>query len=410
LPFAEITFAETTSSQIASAEIAFAKTNSTRIFYRLEGQSGLPVLVVSHSLGCDHQMWAPQMPDFLHHFQVLRYDTRGHGASAVPAGDFTIDQLGRDALALVDKLGIAKFAFCGLSMGGAVGQWLAINAPQRISALVLANTSPKFGTPEMWDTRRKAVLDGGMQSVADAVMQRFFSAEKLAGTAAQSIKAILLGTDPKGYAACCAALRDVDSRSALTNIKIPTLVIGSDRDPSTPWEGNSSVLVSEIPGAKAVKLNTAHLSNLELPRAFTGAVMDFLLPRETGADPLEAGMKVRKQVLGADHVKRSMEGATDLTREFQELITRFAWGTIWTRPGLDHRTRRLLVLAITAGLGRWEEFRLHLRAGLAHDLEICDVKETLLQAAVYAGVPAANTAFQIAKEELERLSKPAATE
>ncbi|HWF05805.1 MAG TPA: carboxymuconolactone decarboxylase family protein, partial [Candidatus Angelobacter sp.] len=107
---------------------------------------------------------------------------------------------------------------------------------------------------------------------------------------------------------------------------------------------------------------------------------------------------------------RSMDGATELTREFQELITRFAWGTIWTRPGLDHRTRRLLVLAITGALGRWEEFRLHLRAGLTHDLEICDVKETLLQAAVYAGVPAANTAFQIAREELERLSRLAATE
>jgi 3-oxoadipate enol-lactonase len=229
LPFAEIAVAETTSAETTPAE-----TNSTRIFYRLEGQSGLPVLVLSHSLGCDHEMWAPQMPDFLHHFQVLRYDTRGHGASAVPAGDFTIDQLGQDALALVDKLGIAKFAFCGLSMGGAVGQWLAINAPQRLTALVLANTSPKFGTAEIWDTRRKAVLDGGMQSVADAVMQRFFSTEQLAGIAAQSTKAILLGTDPKGYAACCAALRDVDLRSTLSKIKISTLVIGSDRDPSTP--------------------------------------------------------------------------------------------------------------------------------------------------------------------------------
>ncbi len=106
----------------------FAEINNTRLFYRLEGQSGLPVLVLSHSLGCDHEMWAPQMPGFLQYFQVLRYDARGHGASAVPAGDFTLDQLGQDALGLVDKLGIAKFAFCGLSMGGAVGQWLAINA------------------------------------------------------------------------------------------------------------------------------------------------------------------------------------------------------------------------------------------------------------------------------------------
>lgn len=382
----------------------FAEINDTRFFYRLEGQSALPVLVLSHSLGCDHAMWDLQMPDLLHHFQVLRYDTRGHGASSVPAGDFTLDQLGHDALGLVDKLGITKFAFCGLSMGGAVGQWLAIHAPLRLTALVLANTSPRFGTPELWETRRKAVLDGGMQAVADAVMQRFFLPSNQTGASAQSIRNVLLGTDPKGYAACSAALRDVDSRSSLSKIAVPTLVIGSDKDPSTPWEGNGSVLTREIPGARAMKLETAHLSNLEQPRAFTGAVLDFLLSRQIGADPIEAGMKVRRQVLGDAHVQRSLDAATDFTREFQELITRYAWGTIWTRPGLDHRTRRLLVLAITTALGRWEEFRLHLRAGLAHDLEVCDIKETLLQAAVYAGMPAANTAFQIAREEVERIS------
>ena len=385
----------------------FAEINNTRLFYRLEGQSGLPVLVLSHSLGCDHEMWAPQMPGFLQYFQVLRYDARGHGASAVPAGDFTLDQLGQDALGLADKLGITKFAFCGLSMGGAVGQWLAVNTPQRLTGLVLANTSPKFGTPDLWDTRRKAVLDGGMQTIVDAVMQRFFSPDKKTGVAAQSTRAVLLGIDPKGYAACCAALRDADNLAAISKIAIPTLVIGSDRDPSTPWEGNSSILVRDIPGAKAIKLDTAHLSNLELPHTFTAAVLEFLLPSKAGADPLEAGMKVRRQVLGDAHVQRSMDGATDFTRDLQELITRYAWGTIWTRPGLDHRTRRLLVLAITAAMGRWEEFRLHLRAGLEHDLEVSDIKETLLQVAVYAGVPTSNAAFQIAKEELERLAQSA---
>lgn len=390
--------------------LPFAEVNNTRLFYRLEGQSTLPVLVLSHSLGCDHAMWDLQMADLLTHFQVLRYDARGHGASAVPAGDYTLDQLGQDALALVDKLGIQQFAFCGLSMGGAVGQWLAVNAPRRLSALVLANTSPKFGTPELWDSRRKAVADGGMQAIADAVMQRFFLPANQAGAVAQSIRNVLLGTDPRGYVACCAALRDVDSRGSLSKIAARTLVIGSDKDPSTPWEGNGSVLAREIPNAKTVKLETAHLSNLERPRAFSGAVLDFLLPQRTGSDPMEAGMKLRRQLLGDAYVQRSLDAATDFTRDFQELITRYAWGTIWTRPGLDHRTRRLLVLASTAAMGRWEEFRLHLRAGLAHDLEVCDVKETLLQLAVYAGVPAANTAFQIAREEVERSSQLAITE
>ncbi|HEV7673158.1 MAG TPA: 3-oxoadipate enol-lactonase [Candidatus Angelobacter sp.] len=383
----------------------FAEINNTRLFYRLEGRRDLPALVLSHSLGCDHGMWAPQMPDLLNHFQVLRYDTRGHGASAVPPGDYTLDQLGQDALGLADKLGLANFAFCGLSMGGAVGQWLAINAPQRIISLVLANTSAKFGTPDTWDARRKAVLEGGMPAIVDMVMQRFFSADKQESAWAQSTRAVLLGIDPKGYIGCCAALRDADTRASLRKISVPTVVIGSDKDPSTPWEAHGAILARDIPGAKAVRMQTAHLSNLEQPRAFTTAVLDFLLAGKTNADPLVAGMKARRQVLGDDHVDRSLQNATDLTRDFQELITRYAWGAVWTRPGLDHRTRRLLVLAITAALGRWEEFRLHLRAGLAHDLEVCDVKETLLQVAIYAGVPAANTAFQIGKEEIDRLSQ-----
>lgn len=381
----------------------FISVNNTRLFYRLEGRNDRPVLVLSHSLGCDHSMWAPQMPDLLDHFQILRYDTRGHGASDVPPGDYTMDQFGRDALGLLDALKIPQAAFCGLSMGGAIGQWLAMNAPQRLTALVLSNTSPKFGTPDLWNARRQAVLEGGVPAVVDAVMQRFFSSGNQTSALAESTRAVLLGTDPKGYAACCAGLRDADFRAGLAHIAVPTLVIGSDKDPSTPWEGHGSVLVSGIPGARAVRLDTAHLSNLEQPRSFTTALLDFLLPKQSD-DLFDAGLKVRRQVLGAEHVDRSLANATDFTRDFQELITRYAWGSVWTRPGLDHRTRRLLVLAVTAALGRWEEFRLHLRAALAHGFESCDVKETLLQVAVYAGVPAANTAFQIAREELDRPS------
>jgi 3-oxoadipate enol-lactonase len=257
--------------------LPFADVNNTRFFYRLEGRSNLPALVLSHSLGCDLGMWAPQMPDLLDHFQVLRYDARGHGASATPAGDYTIDQLGQDVLALADRLKLSEFAFCGISMGGAVGQWMAMNAPQRITKLVLANTAPKFGTAETWDARRKAVLEGGMGAIVEAIMQRFFSAENQQSVWAQSTRAIVLGTDPIGYAACCTALRDADTRSDLGKISAPTLVIGSDKDPSTPWEGNGSVLARDIPRAQAVRLETAHLSNLEQPHAFTTAILDFLL-------------------------------------------------------------------------------------------------------------------------------------
>jgi len=390
--------------------VPFATIDNRGLFYRLEGSEGKPVLVLSHSIGADHAMWELQATDLYPHFQVLRYDVRGHGASDAPKGDYSIEDLGRDVLGLTDALKLSEFAFCGLSLGGAIGQWLAIHAPSRVTRLVLASTSPKFGPRANWDARRKAVLEGGMAAVIDLVMQRFFSSETLArGDAyAQAVRSVILGTDPIGYAGCCAALRDLDTTQMLGQIHVPTLVIVGDRDVATPWSGHGEILAREIPGTQAVHLPAAHLSNLERPRSFTAALLNFLqLQSETKSDPLQAGFEVRRAVLGAEHVDRSIAATTEFNREFQELITRYAWGTIWTRPGLDRRTRRLLVLSVTAALGRWEEFRLHLRAGLAHELEPCDLQEVLLQVAVYAGVPAANTGFHIAAELLDNEDKKA---
>jgi 3-oxoadipate enol-lactonase/4-carboxymuconolactone decarboxylase len=191
----------------------------------------------------------------------------------------------------------------------------------------------------------------------------------------------------------------VDHAGLLHKIKCPTLVIAGDRDVSTPWKGHGEILAREVAGAKVLHLAAAHLSNLERPRSFTAALLDFLLaPPDERKDPLQAGFAVRSAVLGDAYVDKAIAATTEFTREFQELITRYAWGTIWSRPELDWRTRRLLVLAMTAALGRWEEFELHVRAGLANELELCDVKEVLLQTAVYAGLPAANQGFKIVAE------------
>jgi len=381
----------------------FLKTKSSNIFYRLEGSAGKPVLILSHSVGADHGMWEPQITDLIQHFLVLRYDTRGHGASEAPAGDYTIDELGEDVLALSDGLGIRKFAFCGLSLGGGIGQWLAIHAPDRVERLILANTAPKFGSREQWETRIRMVKEGGMSAILDMALQRFFSKETLerSNPYVHSIKCVFLGTNPAGYISCCAALRDFDSTSLLDKISAPTLVVTGQRDVSTPWTGYGEILAQKIPHASSVQLDAAHLSNLERPRSFTSAVLEFLLAHSGGSDPLQKGFAIRRAILGNEHVDRAIASTDDLNREFQDLITRYAWGTIWTRPGLDIRTRRLLVLAITAALGRHEEFRLHLKAGLRAGLELSDVKEVLLQTAIYAGVPAANAAFRIAKEETE---------
>jgi 3-oxoadipate enol-lactonase/4-carboxymuconolactone decarboxylase len=385
--------------------LPFATIHNARIFYRLQGNPGRPVLILSHSIGTDHAMWDPQVPDLLPHFQILRYDTRGHGASDSPPGEYLVEQLGQDILGLADALGISQFAFCGLSLGGAVGQWVAAQASQRVTHLALANTSPQFGARANWETRIATVQKNGMAAIVDTAMQRFFSPDTLAkeNPHVGSIRSVFLGTDPVGYTGCCAALRDVDHNDLLQKIKSPTLVIVGDRDVSTPWSGHAEILAREIAGAKTLHLAAAHLSNIERPRSFTTALLEFLLaPPVITADPLQTGFAVRRSVLGEAHVEKAIAATTEFTREFQELITRYAWGTIWSRPELDWRTRRLLALAVTAALGRWEEFALHVRAGLANDLEICDLKEMLLQTAIYAGVPAANTGFQIATEQIKK--------
>ena len=373
----------------------------TTCYYRLDGRDDRPVLMLAHSLGQDHGMWDAQASDLSPHFRVLRYDIRGHGASASTPGDYSIDELGNDALGLADALGIDQFAFCGVSLGGMIGLWLAAHAPARLTAAVLANTSARPGAERM-ETRRKAVLAGGMQAVAGAVMGRFFSPRMIAENppAVAAARRTLLATDPTGYAGCCGAIRDLDLTTVLERIRLPVLVISGELDASLPWSGHGEVLARAIPGARVVHLPTAHLSNLEAPRSFTATLLDFFLPPHTAS--YEAGLRLRRTVLGDAHVDQARASTTSLTRNFQDLITRYAWGTIWTRPGLDLRTRRLLVLAITAAMGRWEEFRLHLRTGVARELEWCDVEEVLLQTAIYAGVPAANTGFHIAAEERDR--------
>ena len=376
---------------------------NSSIYYRFDGADDRPVIVLSHSLGLDHGMWDEQAADLLPYFRVLRYDTRGHGASRATPGDYSIAGLAGDVVSLCDALGIERFACCGLSLGGMIGQWLAVHAPGRISQLVLANTSARLSDPAAMESRRQMVMNGGMTAVESLVMARFFSPEVLAANppAIASARRTLLATDPAGYAGCCAAIRDMDHRELLAKIEVPTLVISGDGDVGMPWDGHGAVLTNTIPGARAVRLPAAHLSNLERPRSFTRALLDFLVPQPAPADRREAGLAVRRAVLGAEHVERSIASTTDFTRAFQQMITDVPWGTIWTRPGLDRRTRRLLVLTTTAALGRWEEFRLHLKTGLEHELELCDVEEVLLQIGVYAGIPTANTAFHVAKEVIE---------
>ena len=248
--------------------------------YRLDGPQGAPVLVLSNSLGTDLGMWDAQIPAFTEHFQVLRYDTRGHGQSLVSEGPYSIEQLGRDVLALLDALHIERAHFCGLSMGGLIGQWLGIHAGERLNKLVVCNTAAKIGEPSVWNPRIEMVLRDGpaaMAGLRDASIARWFTAD-YAQAHPEQVKRItdmLAATSPQGYAANCAAVRDADFRDQLAAIKVPTLVIAGTEDAVTPPSG-SHFIQEQVAGAQYAEFYAAHLSSVQAGDAFSQRVLAFL--------------------------------------------------------------------------------------------------------------------------------------
>ena len=255
----------------------FAHLPDARIHYSLSGNSVLPVIVFSNSLGADLSMWEIQAATFGSRFHVVRHDTRGHGQSSVTPGPYSIAQLAGDVLALLDTLQLDRVHFCGLSMGGQIGQWLGMHAPNRLHKLILCNTGAKIGNEESWKARIDTVRSKGMKEVAQAVLARWFTPayrEKDPETVASILRA-LEANNPEGYAACSAAVRDFDSRSSLSQIRVPALVIAGAHDPATP-PSDGRFLAEHIPGARYIELNAAHLSNIEDRDRFNQEVGSFL--------------------------------------------------------------------------------------------------------------------------------------
>jgi 3-oxoadipate enol-lactonase len=253
------------------------KSGEARIHYLLEGQSGSPVLMFSNSLGANYSMWDAQAREFHKKFRLLRYDTRGHGQSSATAGPYSIEQLAKDVVALLDHLDLDRVYFCGLSMGGMIGMWLAVNAPERLNQLVLCNTGAKIGTLDAWNARIEAVRKNGMKSIAPAVVERWFTPafrQKSPEIISNTLK-MIEEANPDGYSACCAAIRDCDYREQVTAIRTPTLVISGAHDPATP-PADGRFLSQQIPGARYAELNAAHLSNIEAQDHFNQDLAAFL--------------------------------------------------------------------------------------------------------------------------------------
>jgi 3-oxoadipate enol-lactonase len=258
---------------------SFVTGDGCRIAYRFDGAGDKPVLVLSNSIATTMSMWDGQIDGLAKHFRVLRYDLRGHGASSAPMGAYSLDRLGRDVIELLDALNIGRVHFCGLSLGGMIGQWLGIHTPQRIDRLVLCNTSSYLGPPGQFDLLIHSALQAGdMSEFAKMFIGNWFPAHMLTEQKAviDAFRSVILGIDPRGLAGSFAAVRDMDLRRTIALIALPTLVIAGQYDNVT-LASHSELIAATVPGSKLVVLPAVHLSNVEYPADFLRAVLDFLL-------------------------------------------------------------------------------------------------------------------------------------
>jgi 3-oxoadipate enol-lactonase/4-carboxymuconolactone decarboxylase len=383
---------------------------STTVNYLIEGPADAPPLLLIHPIGGDLQIWQPLMPQLRLHFRVIRYDQRGHGRSPSPPGPYTIEALAGDALALLDRLKIARAHVCGTSLGGMIGMWLAVHARSRVDRLALLCTAAQLGTPEGWRERAAQARVQGIRSLAHVAVERWFTpgfAAREPGRV-QAMVRMISETSDEGYAGCCEAIAEWDIRGELSQIAAPTWIAAGADDPATP-PAFAYLMGASIPNARVDVIPTAaHLALAERPSLVGRLLLDHLKPGAAAGpspDPERArlGEIVRRAVLGDAHVDRSHANKTAFTAPFQDFITRYAWGEIWSRPGLSRAERSLVTLSILAALQHEDELAMHIRAALRNGLEVEQIQEVLLQVGLYAGVPTANRAFAVAQSTLEEL-------
>ncbi|WP_406135666.1 4-carboxymuconolactone decarboxylase [Streptomyces sp. NBC_01089] len=430
-----------------------SETPKNTLQYRFDGPEDAPVLVLGPSLGTTWHMWDRQTPELARTWRVLRFDLPGHGgapAHPVPSVAGIAERL----LATLDGLGVQRFGYAGCSIGGAIGMELALRHPERVASLALVAASPRFGTADEFRQRGVIVRTNGLDPMARSAPERWFThgfataQPAIVEWAVQMVRT----TDPGCYIAACEALAAFDSRAELGRIGVPTLVVVGAEDRVT-GPADARTLVAGIPDARLAMVPAAsHLAPVEQPAAVTDLLVRHfstawqdnvastssttspsipvppqvpglsvpvapiaeiapaaLQPEAVPAgrpDPYDAGVKVRREVLGDAHVDRVEAAADGFTADFQELITRYSWGEIWTRDGLDRRTRSVVTLTALVAGGHPQELASHVRAALRNGLTPSEIKEVLLQTAVYCGVPAANSAFDVARTVIQQETTP----
>jgi 3-oxoadipate enol-lactonase / 4-carboxymuconolactone decarboxylase len=364
-----------------------------------------PLLVLGPSLGTlVSTLWRAAAQRLGQQFRVLGWDFPGHGNSA-PAGNFTVGDIAVAVLAAVDAYAgePTMFGYAGDSLGGAVGLQLMLDTPERVAWAVLCCTGPRIGEPEGWRDRVAAVRSGGTAALLDSAPGRWFAPgymERDPQTAAALLND-LAACDDESYAAACEALAEFDVRTRLPEIAAPLLAVAGAHDATTPAPLLRHLAAGVQQGRLAVLDGVAHLAPAEAPDRLAALIAGQATTRRsarTTAQVRAEGMRVRREVLGDVHVDRALEQTTDLTRDFQDFITTYAWGGVWTRGGLDRRSRSLVTLAALVARGHHEELAMHIRAARRNGLTDGEIAEALLQTAIYCGVPDANTAFRIAQQ------------
>jgi 3-oxoadipate enol-lactonase / 4-carboxymuconolactone decarboxylase len=371
----------------------------------LGGRAG-PLLLVGPALGTSAAtLWSRCAAELAEDFRVVGWDLPGHGASAPAAGPFTVGELADGVHALA---GDQPFFCAGDSIGGAVALQLLLD--HRIAGAALVCTGARIGTAASWQERAELVRAEGTKAVVSTAAQTWFG-PGFADRDPDVTGALLddlAGADDASYAWACEALAAFDVTARLEDARSPLVAIGGAYDTRTPVDGLREI-IERVPDGRLTVLDpVAHLAPAEAPAATAALIVGYLLRRPlpgragmTLGELQEIGNSVRRQVLGDAHVDRAAARTTELDRDFQDLIERYAWGSIWSRGGLDRRSRSIAVLTALVAGGHHEELAMHLRAARTNGLTDGEIAEVLLQTAVYCGVPAANTAFRIARTVLE---------
>ncbi len=415
-----------------------SETSTNTLQYRVDGPDEAPVLVMGPSLGTTWHMWDRQIPELTRDWKVVRFDLPGHGGA--PAQPFSsVAELGDRLLATLDEIGVQRFGYAGCSLAGAVGLDLALRAPHRVASLALVATSPRFGTADEFRQRGVIVRTNGLEPMARTAPEQWFTPlfagaqPAIVDWAVQMVRT----TDPGCYVAACEALAVFDVREALGRIGVPALVlVGSEDQVTGPAEART--LVAGIADARlAVVPGASHLAPVEQPAAVTDLLAEHFAgtapetsgtltvpplpaspvpvavpapagePAEAGRpDPYEQGLGLRREVLGDAHVDQAL--ADDPDGGFQELVTRYAWGEVWSRPGLDRRTRSVVTLTALIAGGHREALADHTRAALRNGLSPEELREIVLHAGVYCGFPAAETALRVVARVVEEETTPPA--